>query len=89
LEWPWSKVGWNFEVEICPPRKRKWLGCIDTDDYNYRKLDWDDRRKYALQKYLEYATEDEIMATLAELWESLKPTKDLLVHVIPGFKNHV
>lgn len=60
---------------ICNPRKHKFIELHNGDDYQYRALSIEDRKKYDYDKILKYATEQEIYDTKIELWEKLKPVK--------------
>ena len=56
--------------------KRKWLNVSDSDDWECRKLDMEDREKWHHQKYLKHVTAEEILITKLELWEKIKPEID-------------
>lgn len=60
-------------VGLLLKRKRniQYISC--SDDYSYRALDTDGRKKYLLDKYLEVVTEEEIKETVMKAWENLKP----------------
>ena len=53
--------------------KKIWKSVINGDDYRYRALSMEDRRKFADQEYLKYASAEEILQAKTELWMKLKP----------------
>lgn len=62
-----------YRVLICGKGKKKFTNPANTDSYEYRSLSMPDRRKYEERQYLEYVTNEEILATKLELWNKLKP----------------
>lgn len=66
-------IKWDYFVLTCEPRKRTWRASVDTDDYGYRRLSMEDRRKRNESEYLKIVTKEEILAAKNELWELLKP----------------
>lgn len=68
-----DEIDWKFWVHTCAPGKRSWYGTFNTDDYSYRKLTLDERKKHEIESALKYATLDEIKEVKTELWMKLKP----------------
>lgn len=69
-------IDYNIDwVQILPKRKRNWkdVYCFEHD-YQWRSLGMEERKKYAVNKYLDHVTKEEINEALTELWEKLKPT---------------
>ncbi len=64
---------YRLEVWVKQPRKRTWFRTCKGDDYAYRKLSMEDRRKFKAENNLKFVTEAEILETKRELWEKLKP----------------
>jgi hypothetical protein len=64
---------WNFEVWVTPKGKRKEFTPFNGDDYTYRRLGVEDRKKWEERKYMEYVTPEEIQQAKIELWEKIKP----------------
>lgn len=62
-------------VTFCEKRKRTYQDCFDSDGWEYRHLSMEDRRTYAYNEYLKFASEEEIEAARMKAWNSLKPIK--------------
>jgi hypothetical protein len=69
-----GKAAYSSYVLICGKGKRKWHSTYSHDDYAYRVLDMEERRKFAEKSYLKHVSEDEIQSAKNELWNSLKPS---------------
>ena len=56
-------------------KKRSWksLEKSFSDTYDYRKLSMDERRKYEMQKYIEFVGEDKLKEAIMNAWEQIKP----------------
>lgn len=55
-------------------RNGKWLcGSRLTNDYGYRRLSMEDRRKREMEEILKYVPVDVLNAALIGAWESTKP----------------
>ena len=69
-------------LSILPKRKRKWQNVSKSwsDCYQYRKLNFDEKREYLKNKYLEYLTPEDILYVkkqlLQEFCEHLNPELD-------------
>ena len=63
------KICW---IGILPKRKRN-VKYIVFDDYSYRSLDMDGRKKCEAQRYLEIVTLEEFQEAFTKAWESIKP----------------
>lgn len=68
---------WGFSVEFCEPNKRTWRSPVDTDNYMWRKLSMEDRRKDNVRKFLELVSVSEVLETQNELYKMLGPTHSL------------
>jgi hypothetical protein len=70
-----SQLRFKYDVSVTwkAKGKRKWLNVSDSDDWECRKLDIEDREKWHYQKYLEHVTAEEILETKLELWNKIKP----------------
>lgn len=69
-------------IRYCEPRKRTWksLEVSFRDDWDYRQLDQEDRRKYEVRKYIEFAGKDKLKEAIMSAWENLKPNvKEILL----------
>jgi hypothetical protein len=64
------------DIGVKPKGKRKFTytcGSSMTNDYSYRKLSMEDRRKYELNKMLEVCPVELINEALLEAWQQIKP----------------
>lgn len=64
---------WDISVFTRGKGKKKWLGVVDSNCYQYRSLSMSDREKYRLEQYLSHVTAEEILAAKTKLWEKLSP----------------
>ena len=66
------------DTRYCEPRKRTWksLETSFRDNFDYRQLKQDDRRKYEIKKYVEFVGRDVLKEAIISAWESLKPDVD-------------
>jgi len=71
--WIHSAPEWNYEIEKQAAGKRKWIKVEYDNDYKWRNLSMEDRRKYEHKKNLEIVTEKEILEAKLEFWEIIKP----------------
>ena len=70
----WENIPtWSTRVTYCPKGKRTWNDTVNTDDYSFRVLDGEGRKKYIAEKQAQYVTESEILEVKTALWESIKP----------------
>lgn len=69
-----QEVRWDLTIQYCSPRKRKFKTVDVSNDYQYRRLNIEDRKAFEFAKYLEYVTAEEILEAKLELWNKLKPT---------------
>jgi len=65
---------WEVKVFTCEKGKRTWFSIINTNDYEYRKISFDARPAFILEKQLSVVTPDEILEVKTMAWEKLKPT---------------
>jgi len=66
-------VRWDFSVWECKPKKRTWINVVNTDNYDYRKLNMEERVEYEKQLSLCYVSKEEILAAKLELWNKIEP----------------
>ena len=64
---------YSVDVSVIPAGKRKEQRLLNTNSYDYRRLDMSQRRQYEMDAYLHHVTAEEILAAKLELWESIKP----------------
>jgi hypothetical protein len=69
----YGSLQYKSSVLHCDKGKRTWRGTFNSDDYEYRGLSMDDRRKFEYESQLEFVSDQEILQAKIELWESLKP----------------
>lgn len=69
-----NKFTYRVSVSTCEPKKRTFKYVNDTDDYNWRRLNHEQRKEYEMKNNLEYVTKEEIQETALELWNKMKPT---------------
>lgn len=64
-------------------KKRNWksLEKSFSDSYDYRRLSMDDRRKYEMQKYIEFVGEDKLKEAIIKAWEQIKPDVERIFSV--------
>lgn len=60
-----------IDVRKCAPGKRTFIDVHDSDDYRFRRLDMEERRKHILSRQLEFVTEEEINQVCREIVEEL------------------
>lgn len=63
----WSKI------ETCQPRKRTWVGVVDENDWDYRRMSGAKRAEAEEKATLDHVSAEEIMKAKLELWEKLRP----------------
>lgn len=73
VEWNRDEVRWDFSVYHCAPRKRTWTTPVNHDDYSWRDLDREQRRAEDKRRCLTLASESEVLETMNELLQSIKP----------------
>lgn len=64
---------YRLEVEKSEPRKRTWRSAVNHDDYKWRGLNAEDRKKEDLRRQLTVITADEAQSVALELWEMARP----------------
>ena len=72
--WTDSDVRWSVSVHACAPKKRTWLNVYSGDDYDYRRLNQQEREDYILEKQMQHCTALEVLEVKLELWNKIKPT---------------
>lgn len=72
----YSEYGhWNIWVSKCEPRKKIFHKIVDSNSFDYRKLNFDEKSKYVMSEYLKHITEDEIKSVIYDACEELKKLK--------------
>jgi hypothetical protein len=71
--WSCSKAEWEFTVDVCEKGKRTWIPPYDGNDYQFRKLNMEQRTRAIREKSLMLASPAEIQLAMLELWETLRP----------------
>lgn len=63
------------DIQYYEPRKRTWksLEASFRDNFSYRKLNQDERRKYKIEKYIAFVGKDMLKEAIMSAWENLKP----------------
>lgn len=68
-----NEFDYHVKVHTCAPKKRTFVGTVNTDNYTYRALTMDERRLYEKKMAVQVATWERIDETINELWMKLKP----------------
>ena len=68
-----STPKWSFFIHVCDPKKRTWYSVADSNDYEWRKLNHEQREAHNIRQYLEHVTPEEVLETKLELWNKIKP----------------
>ena len=68
-------------IRYCEPRKRTWksLEASFRDKWEHRQLSLNDRRKYEIEKYVEFVGKDMLKEAIMSVWELLKPDVDRIL----------
>ena len=64
---------YSISVETCEKGKRTWNPTVDGNDYRYRALSMDDRKKFCEQKDIEAALKVLINKAMLQAWEKMAP----------------
>lgn len=73
---PWmdfNKMVYRVDVYTAAPRKRTYLNVEDSNDFRWRRLSMEDRRKDTFNKQMEVISKDEYNQCLNLAWEEFKP----------------
>lgn len=72
-----------YDIRYCEPRKRTWKSFEASfrDNFDYRQLSRDDRRKYEIEKYISFVGKEKLEEAIMRAWESLKPDVNEILHV--------
>jgi hypothetical protein len=65
-------------IGVIPKRKRNVQYIEFTNNYDYRCLSSTEKDKYAVEKYLEVVSLEEIREATLKAWENMKPTVENL-----------
>lgn len=68
-----GKANYRQTATYCLPKKRTWHSLTNSNDYKYRSLSMDDRRKKEISDIRLTFGEDFIHKAKLELWNSIKP----------------
>lgn len=66
------------DIRYCEPRKRTWksLEASFRDNFDYRHLNQDERRKYEIEKYVAFFGKERLKEAIMKAWQALKPNID-------------
>ncbi len=67
-----DKAFYNISLAVCANGKRKFI-FIHIDNWEYRSLSMENRRKYEYEHFLKYVTQEQINEAKLELWHKLSP----------------
>lgn len=69
------------DIMYCEPRKRTWksFGASFRNNWEYRQLNQDERRKYEIEKYVAFVGKDMLKEAIMSAWELLKPDVDRIL----------
>lgn len=73
---------WRIEdIKYKTSRQREYRHYSDTfrDNWNYRQLNLDERKKYAMRKYEEFVGRDKLNEAVMIVWEMIKPNLENIV----------
>lgn len=62
---------WEIDVSICAPRKRTFIYLVDTDSFEYRRLNVKERDSFRMKEFLKHVTKEEIQIACLELKEKI------------------
>ncbi len=68
-----SALKYDVSVATKQPRKRTWIHLNFSDNYTFRALSMEDRKKFMYNEQLKIVTKEEIQTAKIEAWELLKP----------------
>lgn len=75
----YSKPTWRIaEIKYKTSRQREYRYFTYTfrDDWDYRRLDLDGRKEYAMKKFEEFVGRDKLNEAVMSAWEMIKPNLD-------------
>lgn len=69
------------DIIYCESRKRTWksLEASFRDNFDYRQLNQDERRKYEIEKYVAFVGKEMLKEAIMSAWELLKPDADRIL----------
>lgn len=67
----------DIDVYIAQPKKKKFIDVHNANDYTYRALNMEERRRSRLECQLQYVTKEEINACIRELVEDVYQKNEL------------
>jgi hypothetical protein len=68
-----QEIRFRYRVYTIEKGKRKRIPVADTESFEYRRLDYKDRKKWVHDCNMQHITEDELHQAKIEFWEMLKP----------------
>ena len=74
-----KKPEWRIaDIKYKTSRQRNYSYLSETfrDSYDYRKLDMNERKKFALEKFEEFVGRDKLEEAIITAWQTLKPNLD-------------
>ena len=75
-----DKMCYNINISLCPKGKRK-FNPIAFDDYEYRMLSMEDRKKQEIIVFLQHLTAEQIFSAKLEAWEKMKPNAKIEINI--------
>lgn len=69
-------ITWKIgDVRYKRPRKRKWESLLFhiRSDFEYTGRNTEERQKYEMQKYIDFAGADKLKEAILKAWEQIKP----------------
>ena len=75
----YGELGWKIaDIKYKTSRQRnyRYYSEIFRDSYDYRKLDMQERKNYALKKFEDFVGRDKLEEAIIAAWESFKPNLD-------------
>jgi|SRR5882757_4041089 len=75
--------GYDFDIEIREKGKKKWTDPVDTDSWAYRQKSFpEERKQYEIEQKMKFVSPEELYQAFIDLWESIKPQKQLFTEVL-------
>lgn len=77
-----TRFYFTLQLSVCEFRKRTWYDPVNTDGYEFRRLDHKGRYEYCIAEKLKYISKEEILKMQLDMWELIKPSMDNLFDTI-------
>lgn len=68
-----GEPNWRISAYVCEKGKRVFRNTHNIDNYEWRKLNTEDREAHRMAGILKITSEAEILQVKTELWQMLKP----------------